>query len=105
MAVGVLTLVLFAFLAAVYLTREARDEELREEFRRRALVTAVLVGALSAAVFILSAWEAQTIWHRLSHTAGGHTAGKLHRRAGAVRRLGGRHGSLLPARRGRTTVE
>lgn len=45
LAVGVLTLALFAFLAAVYLTLEARDAGLREDFRRRALG-----GAAAAAV-------------------------------------------------------
>jgi cytochrome bd ubiquinol oxidase subunit II len=41
--VGVLTLALFAFLAAVYLTVEAREPALREDFRRRALGAAVAV--------------------------------------------------------------
>jgi cytochrome bd ubiquinol oxidase subunit II len=43
LGVGVLTLTLFAFLAAVYLTVEARDPALREDFRRRALGAAVAV--------------------------------------------------------------
>ena len=55
LSVGVLTLVLFAFLAAVYLTLEARDPALREDFRRRALGAAIAVfvaafGTLSLAV-------------------------------------------------------
>ncbi|HZP35201.1 MAG TPA: cytochrome d ubiquinol oxidase subunit II [Methylomirabilota bacterium] len=55
LSVGVLTLVLFAFLAAVYLTLEARDPALREDFRRRALITAGLAfvaafGALGLAL-------------------------------------------------------
>jgi len=41
--VGLLTLALFAFLAAVYLTVEAREATLREDFRRRALGAAVAV--------------------------------------------------------------
>ena len=41
--VGVLTLALFAFLAAVYLTVEAREIELQEDFRRRALGAAAAV--------------------------------------------------------------
>jgi len=41
--VGLLTLALFAFLAAVYLTVEAREPALREDFRRRALGAAVAV--------------------------------------------------------------
>jgi cytochrome bd ubiquinol oxidase subunit II len=41
--VGLLTLALFAFLAAVYLTVEAREPALQEDFRRRALGAAVAV--------------------------------------------------------------
>jgi cytochrome d ubiquinol oxidase subunit II len=41
--VGLLTLALFAFLAAVYLTVEAREAALREDFRRRALGAALAV--------------------------------------------------------------
>lgn len=40
-AIGFFTLALFAFLAAVYLTLETRDPELRDDFRRRALAAAV----------------------------------------------------------------
>ncbi|MFI5373291.1 MAG: cytochrome d ubiquinol oxidase subunit II [Candidatus Rokuibacteriota bacterium] len=43
LGVGTLTLALFAFLAAVYLTVEARDDDLREDFRRRALGAAAAV--------------------------------------------------------------
>ncbi len=48
--VGLLTLALFAFLAAVYLTVEAREWALQEDFRRRALgaAAAVLVTAFGA---------------------------------------------------------
>jgi len=51
-AIGILALTLFAFLAAVYLTIAARDELLREDFRRRALAAAlaVLASALGAIV-------------------------------------------------------
>ena len=41
--VGLLTLALFAFLAAVYLTVDAREPALREDFRRRALGAAAVV--------------------------------------------------------------
>ena len=49
-AIGVLTLASFAFLAAVYLTVEARDPLLRAEFRRRAAgaAAAVFVAAFGA---------------------------------------------------------
>ena len=55
LAVGLLTLAAFAFLAAVYLTMETRDEALREDYRRRALGAAVAVfvtafGALGIAL-------------------------------------------------------
>jgi cytochrome d ubiquinol oxidase subunit II len=45
LGVGLLTLALFAFLAAVYLTVEAREPALREDFRRRALGAAAAVFA------------------------------------------------------------
>ncbi len=47
-AVGVFALALFAFLAAVYLTVETTDDDLREDFRRRAL-------AMVPAVFVTAA--------------------------------------------------
>jgi cytochrome bd ubiquinol oxidase subunit II len=53
-AVGLFAVVLFAFLAAVYLTLEAEDEALREDFRRRALGSAGAVGALALGVYLLS---------------------------------------------------
>ena len=47
-AAGALTLALFAFLAAVYLTVEAREVALQEDFRRRALGAALAVFATAA---------------------------------------------------------
>lgn len=41
--VGALTLASFAYLAAVYLTLAATDDAVREDFRRRALVTGVIL--------------------------------------------------------------
>jgi cytochrome d ubiquinol oxidase subunit II len=53
--VGVLALALFAFLAAVYLTVEAeRDPALQEDFRRRALATALAVFVVAFGVLALS---------------------------------------------------
>lgn len=52
--VGVLTLALFAFLAAVFLTLETRDPELVTDFRRRALGAGVAVFLASALVLLLS---------------------------------------------------
>jgi cytochrome d ubiquinol oxidase subunit II len=53
-AVGLFAVSLFAFLAAVYLTLEAEDESLREDFRRRALGAAGAVGVLALTVYLLS---------------------------------------------------
>lgn len=46
---GALALAMFAFLAAVYLAVAARDDELREDFRRRALAAAAAVFVAAAA--------------------------------------------------------
>jgi cytochrome bd ubiquinol oxidase subunit II len=54
LSVGVLALVLFAFLAAVFLTMETHDPELCEDFRRRALGAGVAVFFASALVLVLS---------------------------------------------------
>jgi cytochrome d ubiquinol oxidase subunit II len=43
LAMGVLALVMFAFLAAVYLAFAAHDDALREDFRRRALGAALVM--------------------------------------------------------------
>lgn len=43
LAVGLFALTCFAFLAAVYLTLEARETDLREDFRQRAIVSGVWV--------------------------------------------------------------
>ncbi len=53
-AVGFFALALFAFLAAVYLTLETKDEKLKEDFRRRALLAGVAVGVLALTVFLLA---------------------------------------------------
>ncbi|MGH9935568.1 MAG: cytochrome d ubiquinol oxidase subunit II [Blastocatellia bacterium] len=67
-AVGFFALVLFAFLAAVYLTVEAGDEALREDFRLRALASAVAVGVMALVVFLLSANGAPVIRERLGQS-------------------------------------
>ena len=68
-AVGLFALALFAFLAAVYLTVEARDEALREDFRRRALISAGAVGVMALIVFLLSSSGAPVIRQDLSQSA------------------------------------
>lgn len=66
LAVGVFALVLFAFLAAVYLTLETDDPDLREDFRRRALASALAVGGMALVVFLLSGTGAPVIRRGLS---------------------------------------
>jgi cytochrome bd ubiquinol oxidase subunit II len=62
-SVGGFTLALFAFLAAVYLTLEAREAELQEDFRKRALGAGVAV-FITAFLTLLLAWrESPLVWH------------------------------------------
>lgn len=67
-AVGVLALCLFAFLAAVYLTHEASTPELREDFRRRALGAGLAVFAAALAVLLLARQGAPRVWEGLLHS-------------------------------------
>jgi cytochrome d ubiquinol oxidase subunit II len=62
LSVGLLTLLLFAFLAAVYLTLETTDPPLQEDFRGRALWAGL--GVFAGAVLSLGlAWrEAPLVW-------------------------------------------
>ena len=54
LSVGVFALTAFAFLAAVYLTLEAEDPELQEDFRRRALGSGVALFGAAVLVLVLS---------------------------------------------------
>ncbi len=54
LSVGVFALVAFAFLATVYLTLEATEPELREDFRRRALDAGVALFGAALLVLVLS---------------------------------------------------
>ena len=67
-AVGFFALALFAFLAAVYLTLEAENRDLQEDFRRRALISGVLVGILALVVFLLAETGAPTVRAGISRT-------------------------------------
>lgn len=60
-AVGFFALVLFAFLAAVYLTLETKDLNLQADFRQRALISGVLVGVMALVVFLLAETGAPTV--------------------------------------------
>ena len=53
-AVGVFALALFAFLAAVYATVAAQTEELRDEFRKRALIVAVILFVVALLTLVAS---------------------------------------------------
>jgi cytochrome bd ubiquinol oxidase subunit II len=67
-AVGCFALTLFAFLAAVYLTVEARDTELKEDFRTRALVAGFAVFLAAGLALMLSSHDetgAPLMWHGL----------------------------------------
>jgi cytochrome bd ubiquinol oxidase subunit II len=64
--VGLFTLAIFAYLAAVYLTLETDDSGLRDDFRRRALLAAVAVGALAYAVYLLARTHAPLVFHGLA---------------------------------------
>ena len=66
LAVGLLALSLFAFLAAVYLTLETQDPTLQQDFRRRALAAAAAVGVMALLVFLLSHRGAPSIQQGLS---------------------------------------
>lgn len=68
-AVGLFALVLFAFLAAVYLTVEAVEADdplLREDFRLRALGAAIAAGVMALVVFLLAGTGAPAIRRNLS---------------------------------------
>jgi len=52
-AVGIFSLALFAFLAAVYLAVEAPEGPLREDFRRRALLSGIAVGVFALVAALL----------------------------------------------------
>src|SRR3989475_542827 len=54
LSVGVFALIAFAFLAAVYLTLEAEERELQEDFRRRALGAGVALFFAALAALLLS---------------------------------------------------
>jgi cytochrome d ubiquinol oxidase subunit II len=53
-AVGLFALILFAFLAAVYLTAEAGDRLLQDDFRFRAMVAELAAGGLALLVFLVA---------------------------------------------------
>jgi cytochrome d ubiquinol oxidase subunit II len=63
LSVGLFTLALFAFLAAVYLTIEADDADLQDDFRLRALMTGAAVFGCALLTLLLAWREAPLVWH------------------------------------------
>lgn len=63
---GLFALSLFALLAAVYLTMETENPELQEDFRRRALATALLVGLLAFTELFWARSQAPQVWRGLT---------------------------------------
>ncbi len=68
-SVGLLALVLFAFLAAVFLTLETHDRDLCDDFRRRALGAGVAVFFASGLVLLLARREAPLVLEGLVASA------------------------------------
>ena len=71
LAVGLFALNLFAYLAAVYLTLETDDRRLQEDFRNRALASAVVLGAVAWAVYLLARVEAPLVYEGLDRSSWG----------------------------------
>jgi cytochrome d ubiquinol oxidase subunit II len=63
--VGLLTLVLFAFLAATYLTVEAEDAEMAADFRQRAIISGTILFPLAATVLLVARDAAPALWSGL----------------------------------------
>ncbi|OQW32323.1 MAG: hypothetical protein A4E19_20065 [Nitrospira sp. SG-bin1] len=70
-AVGFLATALVAYLAAVYLIMESRDPGLRRLFRRRAMMTGILVIGMAAVALFLTRDGAPEIHRGLAKTAVG----------------------------------
>jgi cytochrome d ubiquinol oxidase subunit II len=71
--IGVIALLAFAYLAAVYLAGDAirgGHPELAEAFRRRALAAGLLTGAASVAGLIVIHGDAHPLYHGLTHGNG-----------------------------------
>ncbi|HXK61010.1 MAG TPA: cytochrome d ubiquinol oxidase subunit II [Acidobacteriota bacterium] len=68
LSVGVYALAMVAFLAATYLTVEAEEEDLQEDFRRRALLSALFLGFMAAWVLGVASFQAPEILEDLTRT-------------------------------------
>jgi cytochrome d ubiquinol oxidase subunit II len=77
-------LALFVYLAAIYLIFETDDYGLQQDFRRRALISWVVVSVIGLAVLYLSRQGAPEIYDGLAHTSGGRLILGLTSMAGLV---------------------
>jgi cytochrome d ubiquinol oxidase subunit II len=68
LAVGAFTLALFALCAAVYLTNETQDRELQDVFRFRAIVAAIVTGAIGLGVIAVGLVDAPEFTGQLLST-------------------------------------
>jgi cytochrome d ubiquinol oxidase subunit II len=65
-AVGIFALALFAYLAAIYMTLEPADVDVRGDFRLRALTAGIALGVIAGIVLLLSIHGAPRIWEGLT---------------------------------------
>ena len=70
-AVGLFALNIFAYVAAVYLTLETDDPALRDDFRRKALISAATLGAVAWAVHLLAKDSAPLVYEGLDRASWG----------------------------------
>ena len=68
---GFFTLILFAYLAAVYLLLDTSDLLLQDIFRRRAILAALIAGLLEESVLILGQTSAPRLWGELTNSLWG----------------------------------
>jgi cytochrome d ubiquinol oxidase subunit II len=67
-AVGIFAVILFAFLAAVYLTSETDERALQDDFRRRAIASELVAGLLALVVFLMARNPAPSLRENLSES-------------------------------------
>ncbi len=64
--VGLLALLICAYLAAVYLAWETDDVQIKEDFRRRAIACWLVAGVVSLLTLLLTRDDAPRLWSRLT---------------------------------------
>jgi cytochrome d ubiquinol oxidase subunit II len=65
---GLMAVAICAFLTASYMTVRT-DGALRDDFRRRALASSLVLGGLTTLAILVARWNAQAFWDRLSGPA------------------------------------